>query len=957
MGMKTAGLDPFDQVHVALDLETTGLDSDRDKIIEVGAVKFRGGESIDTFQTFVNPGRSIPEFVQRLTGISPRQVANAPFFPSVGDRLAEFIGPHPVIGHNIAFDLRFLGTHGVPLINPAYDTWDLASVLLPTTPQYSLGYLAAHFDVSHDHAHRALDDAEATRQVFLALLQRAAKLHPSLLSYLGNLAYRSDWSIGPLLSGLENPNGADFRAQATPSVFGFTGLDLESLASRLGKVEQRRAEAGSGHLDEDKIGRLLSRDGPFAEAFQGFEHRPQQEEMLAAVTRAIHNGDHLVVEGGTGVGKSMAYLLPAALFALSKGQRVVISTNTINLQEQLLHKDIPAMIEVLDQAGLASEGSLKAASLKGRTNYLCLRRWSYLNSADGPSVDEARLLGKTSVWLQETTTGDRAEINLSGRDAFTWSKASAGEGGWCPGLRDGGACFLRTARERAEQAHIVVVNHALLMSDLVRGGGLIPEYKHLIIDEAHNLEDAATRQLGFQVMPGSLDQALEPHARLITELRLALLAEDLASAIRQQGEEAVGGAEGSGPRLKELWTRLWAAADRLFNAPRERSGDGQAQLLLDHSPNGAMGGRNSELWSELELAWENLEVVLRQSDQEIDRLIRFLQTSKLAASSDQQALMMEAGGVQDNLLQLQGHLRSILGGADRSAINWLARGQSRNPPGDELSFNSAPLEVGSTLLEHLFERKESVVMTSATLRTESTFDYIRQRTGMPDGSNELWVGSPFDYQKAALLLIPEDMPAPNQDGYLDALARVLADLGKTLGGHTMALFTSYSALRGVSQRIRNMLAADGIDVLAQSIDGSPQQLLSRFSDNPASVLLGTSSFWEGVDLPHGVLKALVLTRLPFHVPTDPIAKTRSEQYQDPFKDYSIPQAVLRFRQGIGRLIRNKGDRGALIVLDRRVTGMGYGHSFLNSIPSCTMKPSSLTNVAGLTAEWSNPRRS
>ena len=318
--------------------------------------------------------------------------------------------------------------------------------------------------------------------------------------------------------------------------------------------------------------------------------------------------------------------------------------------------------------------------------------------------------------------------------------------------------------------------------------------------------------------------------------------------------------------------------------------------------------------------------------------------------------MMEAGGIQDNLQQLQGNLGAILGGADRRAINWLARGQSRNPPGDDLSFNSAPLEVGSTLLEHLFERKESVVMTSATLRTESTFDYIRQRTGMPDGSSELWVGSPFDYQKAALLLIPEDMPAPNQDGYLDAVARVLADLGKTLGGHTMALFTSYSALRGVSQRIRNMLVADGIDVLAQSIDGSPQQLLSRFSDNPASVLLGTSSFWEGVDLPHGVLKALVLTRLPFHVPTDPIAKTRSEQYSDPFKDYSIPQAVLRFRQGIGRLIRNKGDRGALIVLDRRVTGMGYGHSFLNSIPSCTMKPSSLTNVADLTAEWSNPRR-
>ena len=956
MGLQQTGLDPFDQINVALDLETTGLDSDRDKIIEVGAVKFRGGESIDTFQTFVNPGRPIPEFVQRLTGISPHQVANAPFFPSVGERLAEFIGTHPVIGHNIAFDLRFLGTHDLPLTNTSYDTWDLASVLLPTTSQYSLGYLAAHFDVSHDHAHRALDDAEATRRVFLALLQRAAKLHPSLLAYLGNLAHRSGWSIGPLLTGLEHASGSGSRDGANPSVFGFTGLDLESLASRLGKVEQRRADAGLAHLDEDKVSQLLSRNGPFAKAFAGFEHRPEQEEMLAAVTKAIHQGEHLVVEGGTGVGKSMAYLLPAALFALSKGQRVVISTNTINLQEQLLSKDIPAMVEVLDQAGLAPKGSLKAALLKGRSNYLCLRRWSYLNSADGPSVDEARLLGKTSVWLQETTTGDRGEINLSGRDAFTWSKASAGEGGWCPGLRDGGACFLRTARERAEQAHIVVVNHALLMSDLARGGGLIPEYKHLIIDEAHNLEDAATRQLGFQVVPGSLDQALEPHGRLITELRLALAGEDLASAVRQQGDEAVGNVEGAGPRLRDLWTRLWAAAELLFNAPRQRNGEDQGQLLLDQSPGGAIGGRNSAQWSELTLAWENLEVILRKSDQELSRLIRFLQTSTLSAVSDQQAMIMQTGSIQDNLEQLQGQCRAILGGADAHAINWLARNQARSPGGDDLSFNSAPLEVGSTLFEQLFDRKESVVMTSATLRTESTFDYIRQRTGLPDDSNELWVGSPFDYQKAALLLIPDDMPAPNQDGYVDALARVLADLGKTLGGHTMALFTSYSALRGVSQRIRNTLASDNISVLAQSIDGSPQQLLSRFAENPASVLLGTSSFWEGVDLPHGVLKALVLTRLPFHVPSDPIAKTRSEQYQDPFKDYSIPHAVLRFRQGIGRLIRNKGDRGSLIVLDRRVTGRGYGHSFLNSMPSCSMKPSSLANVAALTAEWTNPRR-
>ena len=939
MGLLHTVADPFEQVHVALDLETTGLDSDRDNIIEVGAVKFQGDRVIDTLQTFINPGRQIPDFVQRLTGISPHQVEHAPFFSTVAGRLEQFVEHYPVIGHNVAFDLRFLGSHRLSLANTSYDTWDLASVLLPAASQYSLGSLASHYGIVHNSAHRALGDAEATQQVFLALLRQAAELELGRLSYLANIAQRSDWSIGPLFSGLSESASRGASGGAGPSVFGFTGLDLENLSTRLGKTEQRRAESSLRHLDQEQVSRLLSADGPFARAFQGFEHRPEQEEMLASVTQAIYHGEHLVVEGGTGVGKSMAYLLPAALFALSQGQRVVISTNTINLQEQLLRKDIPAMAGVLEQAGLLEPGILKAALLKGRSNYLCLKRWNYLNATDAPSVDEARLLGKTAVWLQDTFTGDRGEINLSGRDAFTWNRTSAEEGGWCPGLKDGGPCFLRTARERAEQAHIVVVNHALLMSDLARGGGLIPEYKHLIIDEAHNLEDAATRQLGFQVTPASLDEALEPHNRLAPQLRLALSNQSLAAAVRQEGEKAAGQVETAVPRLKEMWARLWAGAEQLF--------------LLDQFHAGGPGVRQ---WEELNLAWENLDVILQEALRALDRLIQYLQTTDLQSGADQGALTMESGGIQDNLEQLRDKLGTIIGGTGTATIDWLARTQTRNPPGDELSFNSAPLEVGGTLAEQLFERKESVIMTSATLSTEENFDYIRQRTGLPQESNELLVGSPFDYQRAALLLIPEDMPSPNQDGYMEAMTRVLADLGKTLDGHTMALFTSYSALRGVAQRLRNRLTPDGIEVLAQGVDGSPQQLLSRFAAKPEAVLLGTSSFWEGVDLPSGVLQALVLTRLPFHVPSDPIAKSRSEQCKDPFKEYSIPHAVLRFRQGIGRLIRNKGDKGSLVVLDRRITGRNYGQSFLKSMPSCTLKPSSTNSVASQTAEWLGPTR-
>ena len=946
MSLRSSSSTPFDLVHVALDLETTGLDRTRDTIIEVGAVKFQGDCVIDTFQTFVNPDRSIPEFVQRLTGISPSQVARAPIFNAIADRLEDFIGPDPVVGHNISFDLGFLTNHGVRLGNTSYDTWDLASALLPRSPQYSLVYLTKYLGVGHSDPHRALGDASATHQVFVKLLRLAEELDAGVLAYLVNLAVRSQWSIGSLLSGLQLTGPQGDRGLGSPTTFGLTGLDWDNLAVRLGRPEKRRPDSNLSSLDEDRIIGLMGARGPFAETFSGFEHRPEQEEMLAGVTRAIYRSRHLVVEGGTGVGKSMAYLLPAVLFAVSQGQRVVISTNTINLQEQLLKKDIPALVAVLEEAGLVEKNTVKAALLKGRSNYLCLRRWNYLAGSENPTVEDARILSKTAIWLQDTVTGDRGEINLSGRDAFTWGRISAGGEGWCPGLRDGSPCFLRSARERAEQADIVVVNHALLLADLVRDGSLIPDYQYLVIDEAHNLEDEATRQLGFDVQPERLEENLELQGRLTTQLRLALMAQDLASAVRQEGERAMADGETSVVALRDYWARLWAAAERLMDALREGMSEDQNQVLLEPQV------RRQQVWYDLALAWENLEVRMLQSVQAFSRLQRFLETTTLPGVSDQPALIMETATVQDNLEELRGQLDSILGNPEDKIVHWMARDSSKG----DVSLHAVPLEVGSTLAEELFSRKECVVMTSATLSTEGNFEYLIRRTGLPEDSDELLVGSPFDYQKAALLLIPEDMPSPNADGYLEAVSRVLVDLGRSLGGRTMALFTSYSALRGVANRVRAPLLAEGIQVLAQSVDGRPQQLIARFTEDPRSVLLGTASFWEGVDLPSGVLKALVLTRLPFQVPTDPLVKARSEQYQDPFKEYSIPQAVLRFRQGSGRLIRNKGDKGAIVVLDQRITGRSYGRSFLQSIPPCTLKPSSLASVGQLAAQWIDDSR-
>jgi DNA polymerase-3 subunit epsilon/ATP-dependent DNA helicase DinG len=959
LGQRPLTIPSLAQAYVSLDLETTGLDADRDKIIQIGAVKFQGDQVVGTFDTFVNPGRGIPDFVQRLTGIRPEQVSRAPFFSSVSQDLETFLEGHPIIGHNISFDLRFLETHGLPLANPGYDTWDLASFLLPRNPEYNLVYLAKQFGIAHHNAHRAIDDADATRQLFLTLLRRAGELHPGLLDYVHSLAARSRWGVANLLAGVETEYDTGYydtgyREAAGEdngaSVFGLSGLDLSSLAARLGNPERRRDDSNLKHLDENKIAGLMGPTGPFAKTFPGFERRPEQSQMLQSVAEAIYQGRHLIVEGGTGVGKSIAYLLPAALFAAAQGQRVVISTNTINLQEQLIRKDIPALIEVLEGAEVVDRGLVKATPLKGRANYLCLRRWRRLVQSDNLTSDEARVLSKTAVWLQDTVGGDRGELNLSGRDAFQWSKISAGDKNRCPAIRNAGEpCFLRSARERADQAHIVVVNHALLLSDLALGGGIIPDYQHLIIDEAHHLEDEATRQWEFQVPADRLDDTLEQQGRLTNELRIALRAGGLASPVSLEAEKVLADVEMCPPLLREHRARLWGVAERLLNVHRSDPSDDQMQLLLRPS---AFKGPGQQAWADLGINWENLDSRLQQAIDALSRLQRFLESTPVPSANDQATMATEAATAQANLEQLREQMGSIINAGDDSKIHWIDQNHGRG----EVTFHSAPLEIGATLAQQLFARKESVIMTSATLSTEGDFGYFKDRTGVPAESAEMVVGSPFDYQKAALLLIPEDMPLPTADGYIEALSRTLADLAKALDGRTMALFTSYSSLRAVSNQVRPRLTSQGIQVLAQGTDGSPQQLTARFSEEPRSLLLGTSSFWEGVDLPGGILKAVVLARLPFQVPTDPIVRSRSEQYQDPFKEYSIPQAVLRFRQGIGRLIRGKGDRGAIVVLDRRITGRSYGHSFLRSIPPCTLKPSTVSTVGTLAADWVGERR-
>ena len=935
---------PFEEVWVALDLETTGLSPKKDRIIEIGAVKFQGHEVLDTFQSFVNPGRRLSPFIRQFTGITQAQVNEAPPFSSVAGQFATFIGSSPVVGHNLGFDLGFLEAEGLKLSNPRCDTWDLTFVMRPGLPEYSLSRLASRMSLQHDRPHRAVDDALATKEVFVTMVEEASRLDLYTIAEMSRLAERSSWVLGYVLKGLESQKGSwDHGAAAAQDVgTGAAGVDLKEIASRLHQRRSLRATKEPVSLDLDVIASMLRSGGPFSRSIPAFEERTEQVEMALAVGRAINEGQRLIVEAGTGVGKSLAYLLPAALYALMNDKRVVISTNTINLQEQLANKDLPDLVSALRYMDTVDADELSFTQLKGRANYLCLRRFGHMRSSDPLADNEARLLAKAMVWLKDTSTGDRSEINLGNRNsAAPWERLSAQGAFEC--LSTGGPCFLRAARERAAASHIVVVNHALLLSDVIAGGTLIPDYDILIVDEAHHLEDEATRHFGFELAQGRFDEFLTSLSGDRGLLNEAVAAFRTASGLLERRESAQAVATNVSehlPRLRDSLAQMYAAIKVVLDESATE-GTGQVQELRVTN-----GVRSQPAWSEAEIAWQNVDILLSELGSSLKRLYGGLDDLANANLLNYDGLMMELVNAQQTNAELRQRLTEFVPHPEPEGIYWVTN-SSRS---GDIALHMAPLHVGNTLEESLFSLKESVIMTSATLSAKGSFSHMVERTGFSD-AEELLLGSPFDYPRAALVCVPQDMPEPNSWAYQGALEQAVVDAADAAEGRTMALFTSHASLQATAKAIRSQLQAKGIRVMAQGLDGSPAQLLRRFLDDPKAVLLGTSSFWEGVDLAGDVLKVLLVSRLPFSVPTDPVFAARSELYESSFNQYAVPQAILRLRQGFGRLIRTKTDRGVAIILDKRISSRGYGKAFLSSLPETAYADCALQDLKNVVGDW------
>lgn len=690
-------------------------------------------------------------------------------------------------------------------------------------------------------------------------------------------------------------------------------------------------------LDEAAIDAALGPEGPVSRLHPGYEDRPQQRELARAVAQGYNEGGVAIAEAGTGTGKSIAYLLPAVRWATQNRERTVVSTNTINLQEQLVGKDLPFLRRALGEP-------FRFALVKGRRNYVSIRRAQLALQTAGVLFDDGQRaeLETLARWLKTTREGSLQDLPFT-PSPEVWDEVASESDvclrAKCPHFEQ---CFYQRARRDASTADILVVNHHLLFSDLAvrrtqnnyTAPAVLPHYKRVILDEAHNIEDAATSHLGANVSRRGVLRVL---ARLdrrgrgvlsAVEERLRVGKDDLLQqdALRMVGSELRPAVDRAHEETVALFERLEALT--------VASEDGIVRLA------DADGVRLPELVA-LDATIDNATLALDAVCRGIIRLgERILLDSRWAESLEEQ--LLELQGSAARVQAAADSLRLALGAGEDGLpmVRWVERRGGGPMKEANVTVRAAPVDLSAALRDALFERVETAVLTSATLATRDGFGFLRSRIGLAGGAiklREAIYPSPFAYEEQTLLAIPTDLPSPAGEGlaYDRATADVAFDVASACDGGVFVLFTSYRALRNVAAELRRR-RADGRWPLFVQGEVPRARLVEGFTRSGRGILLGVASFWEGVDVPGDPLRGLVLTRLPFKVPGEPLTAARIEAVEreggNAFYDYQLPHAALRLKQGFGRLIRSRSDRGAVVLLDRRVLEKGYGRYFLESLP-------------------------
>lgn len=899
---------------VVLDTETTGLSARDCELIEISAARLRGREVIDRFDTFVHPTGPIPAEITELTSITNADVTDAPSAVEAVSALEAFVGGSPVIAHNATFDRTFIESvpGGTRVSGIWIDSLALSRIALPRLASHKLSFMADLFGCSAV-SHRANDDVDALCGVWRILLTALTDLPGGLMRLLADMHPDVSWSYRPIfsfLAGLDPTSAFSLvaaRAKVLQEGAGPERVDADELASLdVPRIDEIEADFEPGGL----VSRM----------YPGFEPRSEQVEMALEVRDALATKTHAVIEAGTGVGKSVAYLVPLARAAKRNNITVGVATKSNNLADQLMFHELPRLAREI-------EGGLSYCALKGFDHYPCLRRLERLARfgeihTDRDPADTLTAIAVIYAFACQSPVGDLDALGIRWksveRSDLTCSSRECARR-LCPFFPD--KCLVHGARRRATRSDVVVTNHSLLFRNVAAEGKILPPIRHWVVDEAHSVEREARRQWALKV---SSDDSRALFERLGGQ-RSGALGHLLAEVA---GSDAATLFMGLSTKAIASVGRASLAMASLFDAVRD---------LAKDSGHGGYDTVNVWIGADLRASkpWARFLEVAGTASDALDEADKNLAGLISAVGAEKPDLVVDLADAERRMAELASSLKLITEGTDERYVYSYQVNRRRRAGGESLTAER--MDIGQALAEEWLPDMQTVVFASATVSVSGSFDHFMASVGLdrlPKGkAKALHLDSSYDFDRNMAVVVAGDMPDPrSRDEYLDAAERLLLEVHRSMRGSVLTLFTNRRDMEELYRRVEPVLAREGLAVECQLKGMSTKRLRDRFLQDEASSLFALKAFWEGFDASGDTLRCVVIPKLPFASPTDPLSCERGAREQRAWARYALPDAVLEVKQAAGRLIRSSTDSGVLVLADSRLVSKGYGKKFLSSLP-------------------------
>lgn len=896
----------FPKTCVALDLETTDLTPNRGDIIEVAAAKFKGDKVLAEFQFLTKPSGKIPAIVSAITGIVDKQVVEAPPFADVKDDLVKFIGKHPIVGHNINFDINFLAGKGVELTNPRYDTWKLATMLVPELSSHSLEVLTNYLKIKHIESHRALDDVLASKDLFLRLVKRIYEVNYGVLQEINRYAVKHDWGLAAVFKQVlsarrgekEKKSKVIAKPKTTPK-----------------KTDQRR-------VGLTEIEALFKKKEQLKKIITNYEFRPSQVALLQQLVKDFTGSKQSIINAGPGVGRYLAYLVAAAYQAQAKktSQSVAISVSPFSLQKQLSTEEAEIVQNI-------TPFNFTPALLEDRRKYLCRRRFEQFKNKPELSTAQMEALAKLLLWLDIAQFGLFTEMAWSYEDYRVEEQVNCDVKYClqknCSYYQD---CFYYNAFQKAQKSDVVIFNHTALAAE-----GKSLRIKNVIFDEAQELEKQFTHYLSFQLSENSITRKLSwlDHDPGFLQLipRKALLKKVTKSQVAALIRQAT--------KIKDK-TTLFFGVLGIFASQQKQDlavGGDYFTLTLD------IDVRQYPEWDRVKQAGQNYIVDMYAFLAQLDKLLVSLKQKSA------QEIHCDLSGAYQDLYDTTKELEKIILQPEANEVAWLSLNNNY------LQLSLSPQQVGDFLQSNLLAKSGSVSFVSSVFNNQTNTDYFRERLGLGEEYNQHDIAAPYQYDQQAKVIVPTDIVGHNQPGFHQDLQRIVMGMATKLKGKTIISCGSRAAVRKIFTDLALPLKEKSIKVLGLGISGGEDKVKQEYFHQDQAVLIVTHEFLLKNEIPSEKLACLIIHKLPFGFFSDPLTTARSQGGQNAFQQSALPEALLKWRQVFQQLIKSVDDRGVFIVLDNRVETARYGAEFIKNLPTSQVEYCPKAQVVTHAWEW------